>query len=159
MYYRAGPCGDSPPARARNPSNGAIAFRLCARALLVPWVCTNFGRKGPENLRLRGQASGAGAFSLRTVESFEAWGGFRGVYGGLALARGERCKATPGRIGLFGAGERPAVLDMGGMALRSQRLELDLERFLIESDRGELVAADGKPQVSRGGQPLFTAQL
>lgn len=93
-----------------------------------------------EGLRVAGKGR---AFALGSVREFEAWGGFRAVYGGLALALGERCEVTPSRVELHGTEDRPAALDMAGMALRSPRVEVDLERFLLESDRGELSSVDG----------------
>ena len=91
-----------------------------------------------EQVIARGDFAKAG-----TAEAFEAWGGFRGVYGGIALSRGRHCELTRSRLELWGSEEDPAVIDSAGLRLRSTRLALDLDRFLVESDRGELHSAAG----------------
>lgn len=105
-------------------------------------------------LRLKGTASEEGGLTLDTIDSFEARGDFIAVYGGLALVRGERLTVSPGRVVVLGDDERDATLDLGGLAMRSAFLDLDLERFLITSERGSLYASP-----ARGGWTLDFAAL
>lgn len=93
-----------------------------------------------ENLAIKGVPADPQGSSQGTAESLEAWGGFRAVYGGLALARGQRLAVSRKELKLLGGEEAPAVLDLGGMALNSPNLTLDLERFLVESERGRITS-------------------
>lgn len=107
-----------------------------------------------EVLVVNGAEREPGVWDLDRLESFEATGGFRAVYGGLALARSERCFVDRGRMILEGTVEREAVLDLNGIALRSVYLEIDLDRFLITSGRGSMTAT-----AEHGGWHLTYAAL
>lgn len=102
-------------------------------------------------LLLKGSGGPSG---MEVIESFEARRNFHLVYGGLALARGQRATVTEQFMTLQGSEERRAVFDVGGTALTSSWLEIDLERFLVTSERGELVASQ-----ENGGWSLGYAAL
>lgn len=88
------------------------------------------------------------------IESFVARGNVQLVYGGLALARAAECELTPTRVVVRGDERRDARIDAGGLSLRSSRVEVDLETFLVESDRGVLTTSP-----AQGGWTLRYARL
>lgn len=70
---------------------------------------------------------------LDQVTSVQAQGPFTVVYGGLVRVTGDRLNVTDSRLKLEGS---PAELQSADIVVESTHLELDLETFLIESDRG-----------------------
>jgi len=84
---------------------------------------------------------GASAVStIDSVRSLEVSEGFRWVYGGLGRASGQRMIATRQSASFWGAPGEPAVIELGrgggSLSLESRFIELDLERFLVSSERG-----------------------
>ena len=69
------------------------------------------------------------------VERFEAWGNFRATYQGNAKVFAEYCLASPERLLLEGD---PARIEVLGLALESSQIDIDLENFLLTSERGIL---------------------
>ncbi len=91
---------------------------------------------------------GSGALAPdQALRSLEADDGFSWVYGGLGRARGKRMIATRQHASFWGDSEEPCSIEVGRgdgiLSLQSRFIKLDLDRFLVTSERGEIRSTGG----------------
>jgi len=72
---------------------------------------------------------------LSAFDSLEAWGGFEVTYAGKAKSTGERLLLTTESALLTGT---PARAEFDELVFESNRIKIDLERFLVETQAGKI---------------------
>ena len=73
---------------------------------------------------------------LASMERVELEGGFEVVYGGLARARGREMVILPTYMLLKGDKQMFVRVELAGLQVETERLEFDLENFLVDTTRG-----------------------
>ncbi len=102
---------------------------------------------------------------LQAMDEMRAEGGFELEYGNLARAHGEKFVILPSLLLMTGTSRQRVRLELDGLYLETERLEANLDDFLITTDRGVMRGGQGKDEwsleyaslqpIQRGGETMF----